>query len=201
MRICVTRFIHFRMKIGYARVSTSDQDPALQTDALNKAGAERLFIDKASGAERNRPELDKLLDQLRAGDEVIVWKLDRLSRSLKDLLWILDKISHKGAKFRSLTEAIDTTGAIGQVVVAVIGAFADFERSMIKERTKAGIEAARLKGRHLGRPSKLTREQQNDIIDNVLSERKTASDMARLYKIHPSNVARLVARHKMKKTS
>src|SRR3954463_6862438 len=137
------------MLLGYARVSKSDesQDTAAQVSALKSAGCKRVFEDKASGGRWDRPELHRLLDQLRDGDTLVVWKLDRLSRSLKDLLTILERIDITGAKFRSLTEAIDTTGPAGRMLMQMLGSFAEFERAMIRERTRAGLKAAAVRGR------------------------------------------------------
>jgi DNA invertase Pin-like site-specific DNA recombinase len=142
--------------IGYARISTTDQDPALQLDALNKAGCIKVFTDTASGAKESRPELDKMLEQLRPGDTLVVWRLDRLGRSLKHLLTLVEELEARGVGFRSLTESIDTTTAGGRLVLSVFGAMAEFERSLIRERTKAGLEAARSRGRQGGRPTVMT---------------------------------------------
>ncbi len=139
------------MLIGYARVSTDDQDTDAQTASLRKAGCERVFTEKASGGRWDRPELAKALEQLRAGDVLVVWKLDRLSRSLKDLLTIIERIDAVQAGFRSLTEAVDTTTPAGRMMMQMVGAFAEFERAMIRERTRAGLDAARQKGRIGGR--------------------------------------------------
>ena len=137
--------------IGYARVSTLDQEPALQLDALAAAGCTKVFDDRASGARADRPGLRQALDYVRDGDVLVVWKLDRLSRSLKDLLLILERITAAGAGFRSLTEAIDTTVPAGRMMMQMLGAFAEYEREMVKERTQAGLKAARAQGRHGGR--------------------------------------------------
>ena len=145
--------------IGYARISTTDQDPALQLDALNNAGCIKVFSDTASGALDSRPELDRMLDQLRPGDTVVVWRLDRLGRSLKHLISLVEDLEAKGVGFRSLTEAIDTTTAGGKLVFQIFGAMAEFERSIIKERTMAGLEAARARGRKGGRPTVMTPEK------------------------------------------
>ena len=134
------------------------------------------------------------MDQLRPGDVVVVWKLDRLSRSLKDLLILMERIDKAGAGFRSLTEAIDTTTPAGRMMMQMVGAFAEFEREMIRERTQAGLQAARAAGRTGGRPPKLTKQQRQDIADNVLSGRKSGADMARLYSISETTVARIVSR-------
>src|SRR2546422_1839154 len=135
------------MLIGYARVSTNDQETATQVAALKAAGCERIYREKASGGRWDRPELHRLLDQLRKGDVLVVWKLDRLSRSLKDVLSIMERVEKARAGFRSLTEVIDTTSPAGRMMMQMVGSFAEFERAMLKERTKAGLEAARKDGR------------------------------------------------------
>ena len=149
------------------QVSKSDdiQDTAAQVSALKSAGCKRVFEDKASGGRWDRPELHRLLDQLRAGDTLVVWKLDRLSRSLKDLLHILEKVEAVGARFRSLTEAIDTSGPAGRMLMQMLGSFAEFERAMVRERTRAGLKAAAARGRKGGRQPKLTPEQKAEILD------------------------------------
>ena len=182
------------MQIGYARVSTDDQDTAVQVAALKKAGCERIYREKASGGRWDRPELHRLLDQLRKGDVLVVWKLDRLSRSLRDVLTIMERLGESGSGFRSLTEAIDTTTPAGRMMMQMVGAFAEFERAMLKERTKAGLDAAREEGRIGGRRPKLTPQQQVEICKMVLKGNKTAADAARLFKIHPATVSRLLAR-------
>ena len=139
------------MLIGYARVSTDDQDTAAQVAALKAGGCERIYREKASGGRWDRPELHRLLDQMRKGDVLVVWKLDRLSRSLRDVLTIMERLRDSGAGFRSLTEAIDTTTAAGRMMMQMVGVFAEFERAMLKERTKAGLDAAREEGRIGGR--------------------------------------------------
>ena len=144
------------MRVGYARVSTQDQTPALQLDALKAAGCERVFQEKASGAQRDRPELAVALDYMRGGDTLVVWKLDRLARSMKQLIETVEKMEARQIGFRSLTEAIDTTTAGGRLVFHVFAALAEFERSVIRERTTAGLAAARARGRKGGRPRSLT---------------------------------------------
>lgn len=139
------------MIIGYARVSTQDQSPALQTDALVAAGCEQVFHEKATGATRERPELVACLRTMRKGDTLVVWKLDRLARSLKDLVEIIDDLQKRGVGLRSLTEAIDTTSTGGRLVFHIFGALAEFEHSLIRERTIAGLAAARARGRRGGR--------------------------------------------------
>lgn len=133
--------------IGYARVSKADdQDTAAQVKALRQAGCKRIFEEKASGGRWDRPQLHKALEQLREGDVLVVWKLDRLSRSLKDLLHIMEQVQDAGAGFRSVTEAVDTTTSAGRMVMQMLGSFAEFERSMVRERTRAGLAAARDRG-------------------------------------------------------
>src|SRR6202451_3897412 len=127
------------MQIGYARVSTDDLDTAVQVAALKAAGCERIYREKASGGRWDRPELHRLLDQLRKGDVLVVWKLDRLSRSLRDVLTIIERVQEAKAGFRSLTEAMDTTTPAGRMMMQRIGSFAEFERAMLRERTRAGL--------------------------------------------------------------
>jgi DNA invertase Pin-like site-specific DNA recombinase len=133
--------------LGYARVSTTDQDAALQVDALNAAGCYRVFVDTISGSLDQRPELTKLLDQLRPGDTLVVWRLDRLGRSIRHLIDQLTALQDKGIGFKSLQETIDTTSPGGRLVFHVFAALAEFERDLIKERTNAGLAAARARGR------------------------------------------------------
>lgn len=182
------------MKIGYARVSTRDQDTGAQLDALRAAGCERIFEETAGGGRWDRPELHRLLDQLRPGDVLTVYKLDRLSRSLKDLLTLLERLERAGAAFESLTEAIDTGTPAGRMMMQIVGAFAEFERAMLHERTSAGLAAARAVGRVGGRPPKLTTAQEKEILAMVASGSKTAAEAARLFSVHPATVSRLLAR-------
>jgi DNA invertase Pin-like site-specific DNA recombinase len=143
------------MLVGYARVSTLDQNPALQTDALTGAGCERIFTEKASGAQRDRPELKAALDYLRQGDTLVVWKLDRLARSMRQLIETVEEMEQQGIGFRSLTESIDTTTPGGRLVFHIFGALAEFERAVIRERTSAGLVAARARGKKGGRPTRM----------------------------------------------
>jgi len=140
------------MNVGYARVSTRDQKPELQLDALREAGCERIFEEKASGAQRDRPELKAALDYMRGGDTLVVWKLDRLARSMKQFVDTVEGLDKRGIGFRSITESIDTVTPGGKLVFHVFGALAEFERSIIRERTEAGLRAARDRGRLGGRP-------------------------------------------------
>ena len=147
------------MIIGYARVSTSDQDTTLQINALTASGCERIYQEYKSGKSKDRPELTRCLDALREGDILIVWRLDRLGRSLKDLIEIVSELESKGVGFQSLNESIDTTSSSGKLIFHVFAALSEFERSLIQERTKAGLAAARARGRKGGRPKKLSDDQ------------------------------------------
>ena len=148
------------MRVGYARVSTDDQRPTLQLDALKRADCEKVFKDDGlSGAIRNRPALLRCLKKLQCGDTLVVWELDRLGRSLRDLITMLDDLKQRGVKFRSLTEHIDTDTPTGRAMWQMIGVLAELERSLITERTRAGITAARKRGVKFGRKPKLTAHQ------------------------------------------
>src|SRR3954468_2145851 len=140
-------------KAGYARVSTLEQDEALQRDALNTAGCERILVDKASGKLDHRPGLDAMLEQLRSSDTVVVWRLDRLGRSLRNLIDLVSEFESRGVGFVSTTESIDTTTPGGKLIFHIFGALAEFERDLIRERTMAGLAAARARGRTGGRPT------------------------------------------------
>lgn len=182
------------MLIGYARVSTQDQDAAAQITALENAGCERIFQEKVSGGRWARPELHRLLGQLRKGDVVVVWKLDRLSRSLTDVLTLMEKIIQAKAGFRSLTESINTTSPGGRMMMQIVGTFAEFERAMLRERTRSGLDAARKQGRIGGRRPKLKTHQQQEIVKLVKSGKKTAADAARLFNVHPATISRILKR-------
>jgi DNA invertase Pin-like site-specific DNA recombinase len=152
------------MKIGYARVSTKDQVLDLQIDALNKDGCEMIFKETASGAKTDRPELQKLLTHLRKGDIVVVYKLDRLGRSLKHLLEVVAELNSKEVGIRSINDAIDTTTPQGRLFFNISASFAEFERDLIRERTKSGLEAARARGRKGGRRQGMTKEAEQKAI-------------------------------------
>jgi DNA invertase Pin-like site-specific DNA recombinase len=143
------------LTFGYARVSTQDQTLNLQKDALKAAGCTRIFTDTMSGAKADRPGLTEAFDHLRAGDTLVVWRLDRLGRTLKDLLEIVARFEREGIGFRSLTEQIDTTTPAGTLIFHIFGSLAEFERALIRERTQAGLVAARIRGRNGGRPKAL----------------------------------------------
>lgn len=185
------------MLIGYARVSTQDQDTDAQIAALISFGCELIFQEKASGGRWDRPELHRLLEQLRKGDVLVVWKLDRLSRSLKDVLLLMEKVEQTGAGFRSLTEVIDTTSPGGRMMMQMVGTFAEFERAMLRERTQNGLDAARKQGRIGGRRPKLKAHQQKEIVSLVNSGQKNAADAARLFNVHPATISRLLQRDKI----
>ena len=180
--------------IGYARVSTSDQNLELQLDALKQAGCRRVFEETASGANKARPQLRDALEFLRAGDTLVVWKLDRLARSVQHLIELIEQLHKRGCGFRSLTEAIDTTTAGGRLIFHIFGALAEFERSIIRERTLAGLDAARSRGRKGGRPRLMNDESlvvaQALLRDGVLTVRDIAKQIGvsepTLYKYLPS---------------
>lgn len=148
------------MKIGYARVSTADQNLDLQTDALEEAGCKKIFSDRGvSGAKAERPGLDKALEHIRKKDVLVIWKLDRLGRSLSDLLSIVEYLKERGANFLSIQDGFDTSTASGKMVFSVIGAMAEYEHNLIRERTMSGLVAARARGRMGGRPKSLDESQ------------------------------------------
>ena len=147
------------MNIGYARVSTQDQNLDLQNDALKAAGCENIYTDKMSGAKKNRPGLEEILGFIRKGDTLVVWRLDRLGRSLKHLIQVLNQLEERGVYFKSIQESLDTSTPGGKLIFHVFGALAEFERDIIRERTMAGLAAARARGRKGGRPKKLSKKQ------------------------------------------
>jgi DNA invertase Pin-like site-specific DNA recombinase len=164
--------------IGYARVSTAEQDTALQTDALRKAGCDRVFEDTASGAKADRPGLSDALAYLRDGDVLVVWRLDRLGRSLPHLIETVGKLEARGVGFRSLTESIDTTTPGGRLIFHVFGALGQFERDLIRERTKAGLTAAAARGRKGGRKPVVTADKlqrARELVANGLNVREAAT--------------------------
>ncbi len=173
--------------IGYARVSTLDQDPALQLDALRAAGCEHIFSDKASGSVSSRPQFDRMLDHLRAGDTVVVWRLDRLGRSLRHLIDVVRDLDARQVGFRSLNEAIDTTTSGGKLVFHIFGALAEFERELIRERTRAGLAAAVARGRRGGRPTVMTPERL-DLARRLRSEGKSLKQIAGVLRVGASTV-------------
>ena len=147
------------MLIGYARVSTNEQNPDLQLDALKKAGCETIYQDRISGTKTNRPGLGDALEHLRPGDTLVVWKLDRLGRSLKHLIDVITTLHDRHVAFRSIQESLDTGTNGGKLIFHIFGALAEFERGLILERTRAGLESARARGRFGGRPRVMNDEQ------------------------------------------
>ncbi len=185
------------MQIGYVRVPCGDhQDLAAQLAALTAAGCEPIFREEASGGQADRPELAKAIKSLQPGDVLVVWKLDRLSRSLRDLLFTLEAITAAGAGFRSLTEAVDTTTAAGRLMTQTLGAFAEFERAMIRERSMNGLAHARKAGRHLGRRPSLTGQQRAEIITKAESGQGSPSQLASLFRVSRSTVQRVLREHR-----
>ncbi|MGP5565690.1 recombinase family protein [Pseudidiomarina sp.] len=171
------------MIIGYARVSTQDQHPELQLDALTNAGCEQIFQEKMTGTLRERPELSLCLRTLRKGDTLVVWRLDRLARSLKDLVEIIEELHQCEIGFRSLTESIDTTNASGKLIFHIFGALAEFEHSLITERTKAGLAAARARGRKGGRPPAMSASDIKKAAAMLADPMITKADVAKHFKV------------------
>lgn len=181
------------MKIGYARVSTEDQHLDLQRDALKQAGCTRIFQEKKSGAGGHRPALISARRALREGDVLVVWKLDRLGRSLQDLMAILEDLEQRGIGFCSLSDHIDTTTPAGKLLFHITGAVAEFERALVSERTKAGMEAARRKGRKPGRPKRLNEGQTYRVQCMAIRDELPLSVIADEMKVSKSTVWRAVA--------
>jgi DNA invertase Pin-like site-specific DNA recombinase len=163
------------MFIGYARVSTDDQNLDLQRDALEKAGCEQIYTDRVSGTKAERKGLTEALSHLRKGDTLVVWRLDRLGRSLRHLIDNVTALQERGIGFKSLQESIDTTTSGGKLVFHIFGALAEFEREIIRERTNAGLSAARSRGKSGGRPKALT-EKQVQMLNNLAADRSNSID-------------------------
>ena len=184
------------MTYGYARVSTGDQTADLQQDALVRAGCDRIFTDVASGAKAHRPELDHMLDLLREGDTVVVWKLDRLGRSLQNLVELIDDFDDRGVQFRSLTESIDTSTPGGILIFNIFGSLAQFERDLIRERTRAGLEAARARGRTGGRPTALDERQVKEVRRLYESRSVTVNQIASMMHVGRTTIYRCLQKGK-----
>jgi DNA invertase Pin-like site-specific DNA recombinase len=183
-----------KMIVGYARVSARDQDFAGQVADLEAAGCVKIYREKISGAKTDRPELNKLMRRLEEGDTLIVCRLDRLARSTRDLLNLLDQISDRGATFRSLKDAwADTSTMHGRLLVSVLGSLAEFEREMIRERTGEGRKRAMARGVRFGRPQKLTPHQRREILDRIAAG-EIQADLARTYNVGEATISRLAAR-------
>lgn len=184
------------MMVGYARVSTEDQTTALQIDALTKAGCELIFRDEGfSGSLETRPALDRLLRRLKPGDTLVTWKLDRLSRSLPHLISLISLLERRRVGLKSLSEAIDTATTSGRFLFHVIGALAEFERSLASERTKAGIAAAKRRGATIGRPTKLTDKQIASAAAILKLRKRTLREVAHSLAVSRSTLLRSIQRH------
>ena len=171
------------MKVGYARVSTNDQSPSLQTDSLKEEGCEAIYQESMSGKSRNRPELENAIKSLRKGDTLNVWRLDRLGRSLKDLVEIINDLEQRGIGFKSLTENIDTTSSTGKLIFHLFASLAEFERSLISERTMAGLAAARARGRKGGRKPKLSEQHIKKARAMLLDPEMTKAEVAKHFSV------------------
>ena len=167
------------MRIGYARVSTTEQNLDLQRDALKAAGCGKIIEDTASGGKTQRAGLDRVRETLRKGDVLVVWRLDRLGRSLRHLIELMTELEGEGIGFQSVTEAIDTTTPGGKLVFHIFGALAEFERNLIRERTHAGLEAARARGRKGGRRKKLDDRKQALAVDLYRQKKHTIDEICR----------------------
>lgn len=184
------------MKIGYARVSKDDQSLDLQIDALEQEGCNIIFKDEGySGALSFRPGLEETLRKLSEGDILVVWRLDRLGRSLEQLIDVINSLGNRGVSFKSLNESIDTTNAGGELVFHIMGALAQFERRLLSERTKAGLEAAKKRGKKLGRPFILNEQQINHAREMTSSGKVTVSEMAGILGVHRSTLHRTFKRN------
>lgn len=181
------------MKYGYARVSTDDQNLALQLDALNSAGCDLVFADEGiSGTESNRPQLDELMNCAAEGDQIIVWRLDRLGRSVPHLIETVNGFQNRGVQFASLAESIDTQTANGKLIFTIFAAIAEFEKDLLSERTKAGLQAAKARGRTLGRPRKLSRAKVEHAKE-LLSEGRTKREVCHLLGVSPATLWRYIS--------
>ena len=181
-----------RMKLGYARVSTEDQNLDGQCQRLSAAGCEKLFEEKLSGANRNRPKLEKLIEQLRKGDVLVVTRLDRLARSTSELLRIAERLTEKSAGLQSLDEPwADTTSPSGRMVMTVFAGIAEFERTLIISRTNDGRMAAKARGVTFGRPKKMRLDQQ-ELARELVRDGKSISAIARTFNVHPATIYRII---------
>jgi DNA invertase Pin-like site-specific DNA recombinase len=171
------------MKIGYARVSTADQHLRMQEDALKQAGCKKIYHDTASGTKADRPGLGKALEQLREGDVLVVWKLDRLGRSLRNLIDIIQQLQDQNIGFQSLRESIDTTTTGGKLVFHIFSALAEFERDLIRDRTQAGLQAARARGKKGGRPAQLSSKEITKMIGYYQEGKNTVDEICKIFGI------------------
>ena len=178
------------MHVGYARVSTEDQKLEIQLQKLKQAGCKKVFQEKVSGVHRQRPELAKMLEHVREGDTVIVWKLDRLARSTRQLLETVEMFERRKIGLKTITQNIDTTNAGGRLIFTVFGAIAEFEREIIRERTRAGLDAARSRGRKGGRPRSLTDKDLKQARALLTDPEITVEEVARRFGVGPSTLYR-----------
>ncbi len=176
------------MNIGYARVSTEDQNLDMQMDALKEAKCDHIYEEKMSGKIKERPVLDEALNFMRKGDTLVVWKLDRLGRSLRHLIEVINQLMDSGMYFMSLQEKIDTTSTSGKLIFHIFAALAEFEREIISERTKAGLKAARVRGRMGGRPKKLNEEQTQMVKKMWIDHSITIDEICRTFDISRSTL-------------
>jgi DNA invertase Pin-like site-specific DNA recombinase len=185
------------MLVGYGRVSTADQNHQLQEDALRAAGCDKIYLETISSGKRDRPQLAAALDYVRAGDVLVVWRLDRLARSIRQLIQTLEDLEQRSIGLKSITEAIDTTTAGGRLVFHIFASIAEFERSLIKERTRAGITAAKARGRVGGRPAKLIGERVEHA-QNLLNSGSSVSAVARSMGVSRATVHRSLLMAKLR---
>ena len=178
------------MKIGYARVSTGDQNLDMQMDALNKIECDKIFTDKMSGARSDRPGLDEAMKFMREGDTLVVWKLDRLGRSLQHLIKVINELNDNGKYFMSLQENIDSISTGGKLIFHIFAALAEFERDIIRERTKAGIAAARARGRTGGRPRKMNAKKIEQAKKLMEDHSNSISEICKMLRISKSTLYR-----------
>lgn len=185
------------MKIGYARISTLEQNLDFQIDALKAAGCEKIITDKISGSAQERPGLKKLKeDLLREGDTLVVWRLDRLGRSLKNLIEWVQELKSKGVQFQSLTENIDTSTSTGELIFHIFGSLAQFERNLIRERTLSGLTAARARGRMGGRPLKLKLEQRKLALELYSDKRRSIGEICEILGVGKTTLYRYLSRNR-----
>ena len=188
------------MLIGYARVSTHDQNLDLQKDALEKAGCKKIYVEQMSGSSRIRPELEKTLEMLRNGDTLVVWRLDRLGRSLKHLIELISKLEQREIGFKSLMESMDTTTSGGKLIFHIFGALAEFEHNLIQERTSAGLAAARARGRNGGRPLKLDEKKRELAIKLYNEKERSIKEICQIMGISKPTLYSYIHKHDKEKS-
>ena len=184
------------MKVGYSRVSTHDQDLAMQHDALKSAKCDEIYSDIASGVKAQRPGLEQALSYLRAGDTLVVWKLDRLGRSIQHLIQTIQTLNNKDIGFQSLQENINTTTSSGKLVFHIFSALAEFEKDLITERTRAGLQAARSRGRLGGRPAALNLRQIERLLELYNERKSTISEICKIFNISKSSFYNYISKQK-----